>query len=236
MKTLAAVITVFALSACSHRVYSPPSQAFGIGPVHAMAPGQRTFDVEVASHSQIFDPAVRSAAGRYNHSVGNNTEVSAEGTLFGVEGAGSSPENRNFAAGRVGARNSPGEDAAVFAGVGGGYAPAGGPFATLDGGVTLGIHNCVLVPVVQLSGFVSQPLDPEPIDVTEQANQMTYDTPSRTFGGQVRGGLRLSLDHDACRRGEASSWLYTGLDYTNIRDDDSSDEMFGLGLGLTVPL
>lgn len=235
MKTLAAVM-VFALGACSQRVYSPPSQAFGLGPVTSLAPGQRTLDVELANHSQVFDPGLRSGAARYTQNIDERTDAQFEGTVFNLEGGGNSTENRNVYAGRAGVRNSPGEDLALFAGAGGGYSPAGGSFATLDAGLSVGIHNCVLVPVMQASGFVSQPLDPHPIDVSDSSMTTTYDTPSRTVGGTIRGGLRLSLTPSACRKGEPGSWLYGGIDVTGVRDDDSADELIGIGLGLSVPL
>lgn len=240
MKTLAAV-SVFALgcaAGCSQRVYSPPSQAFSVGPVTSLPQGGRTLDVEVATHSQIFDPGLVSGAARYAHNIGDRTEVTAEGTAFRLADTGPSNENRNIYAGRAGVRNSPGEDLSIFAGAGGGYAPAGGSFGTLDAGVSFGVHNCYVVPVATFAGFVSQPLDPRPIDVTSdsQAMMRTYDTPSRTVGGTARGGLRIGLTPSACKRGEAGSWIYGGIDVTTVADDDTTDSLLGIGLGVSVPL
>jgi hypothetical protein len=227
MKTLAAV-TAVVLTACSQRVYSPPSQAFGLGPVTAMSEGAQTLDVELASHSQIFDPALRSGGARLTRGIGGRTEVTGEGTAYSVAG-------RNIYAGRAGVRTSPGEDLALFAGAGGGYAPVAGGFTTLDAGAAVGIHNCVLVPVVQGSAFVSQPIAPRAVDVSDD-DIMVTDTPATTWGATVRGGLRLSLSPSACRRGEPGSWVYAGFDITGVRDHDSDDSLFGVGLGLSIPL
>jgi len=228
MKTLAAV-TVFALSACSQRVYSPPAQAFAVGPVTSLPEGTSTLDVELATHSQLFDPGLQSAAGRYARNIGDRTDVTAEGTAFTLQG-------HNIYAGRGGVRTSPGDDLSFFAGAGGGYAPTGGPFASVDAGVSFGIDNCYVVPVMTFAGFVSQPLDPRPIDVTVDPKYMTYDTPSRTVGGTARGGLRVDLTPSSCRRGEPGSWVYAGLDVTTVADEDTTDSLMGFGVGLSVPL
>ncbi len=227
MKTLAA-ITAIVLVGCSHRVYSPPSQAFGLGPVTAISEGAQTVDVELASHAQIFDPALLSGAARLTHGVGRRTEVTGEGTAYSVEG-------RQIYAGRAGVRHSPGEDLALFAGAGGGYAPIAGGFTSLDAGLSVGIHNCVLVPVLQGSAFVSQPIAPRAVDVSD-SDVMQTDTPATTFGATVRGGLRLSLTPSECRRGEPGTWLYAGFDVTGVKDHDSEDSLVGLGIGLSVPL
>jgi hypothetical protein len=232
MKTLAAV-TVFALTACSQRVYSPPTQAFAVGPVTALPAGGSTLDVELATHSQLFDPGLHSAAGRYARSIGDRTEVTAEGTAFTLEGSGT---RSNIYAGRGGVRTSPGDDLSFFAGAGGGYAPIGGSFASLDAGVSFGIDNCYVVPVMTFAGFVSQPLDPRPIDVTVDPKEMTYDTPSRTVGGTARGGLRVDLTPSSCKRGEAGTWIYGGLDVTTVVDKDTTDSLMGFGVGVSVPL
>lgn len=235
MKTLAAV-TVFALAGCSQRVYSPPTQAFGLGPVTAMPAGAKSLDIELAGHSQLFDPSLQSGAARYSQDVGSRTAVTFEGTAYELDGGGgASKASRQIYAGRAGVRTSPGDDLAVFAGAGGGYAPAGGPFTALDAGMSVGIHNCVLVPVVQGSAFVSQPIAPRPIDVSVD-DTMTTDTPSRTLGATVRAGLRLSLTPAACRRGEPGGWFYAGADFTGVSDEDSSDSLMGVGLGFSIPL
>jgi hypothetical protein len=44
------------------------------------------------------------------------------------------------------------------------------------------------------------------------------------------------LTPSACRRGEPSTWVYAGMDYTALRDTDSEDELFGAGLGVSVGL
>jgi hypothetical protein len=89
--------------------------------------------------------------------------------------------------------------------------------------------------VVQGSAFVSQPIAPRAVDVSDD-DIMVTDTPATTWGATVRGGLRLSLSPSACRRGEPGSWVYAGFDITGVRDHDSDDSLFGVGLGLSIPL
>lgn len=235
MRPIATVLLVAA--GCSQRVYSPPAQAFSLAPIHALPENQRALDVEVSTHSEIFDPPVYTGAGRLRTGVGDNTEVSVEGTAFSVDDTGPSGAPRTIYAGRAGVRTNPSASAVtLFAGGGAGFAPAGGLFTALDAGLALGFENCVLVPVMQASGFVSQPLAPRPIDVTTDPAHMTYDTPARTVGGVVRGGLRLSLSPSACRRGEQASWLYAGFGMTAVADHDSRGALLGAGLGVQVPL
>lgn len=109
-----AAVTVLLLAGCSQRVYSPPSQAFGIGPVTSIRDGAQTLDLEFASHAQVFDPGLRSGGARLTHGIGDRTEVSVEGTALGLERSGASTANGNIYAGRAGVRHSPGEDLSVW--------------------------------------------------------------------------------------------------------------------------
>ena len=115
--------------------------------------------LEVSTHSQIFDPAVLALDGRWHAGLGDNAEASIEGTAHRLDDTGPSDADRSFYSGRAGVRTNPGKSgAAFFAGAGGGYAPAGGGFASADSGLAIGYDNCTVVPVMQASAFISQPL------------------------------------------------------------------------------
>lgn len=225
-------------TACSQQVYSPPTQTLPLGPVAAPPAGRRALDLELSHHAQIFDPAVNSGAARVRVGVGGDAEASAEGMAAVVEETGASEASRWFAAGRAGVRINPGNpNVSLSAGLGGGYAPAGGPFAAADAGIALAIHNCILVPTVATSGFASAPLDPRPIDVTEGDDDMRkFDQPRRTLGAAVRVGLRLPLSRSACLAGGSAPWLAAGLSSVWLTDGDSNAQIPGIGLGIEIPL
>ena len=233
---LAAVALLLA-AACSQRVYSPPSQLFAVTPIAALPEAKQALDIDLSSHADIFDPALHAGAGRLRHGLGDNTEASVEGTVAALADNGPSTANRSLYTGRAGIRTNPGAGAITFfAGAGGGYAPSGGTFAALDAGVVVGIPNCTFVPTFQASGYVSEPLDPRPIDVTDDARYPEYDTPTRTVGGVLRGGVRISLAPSLCRRGEQAPWLVAGVGVTKMMDADSEASIPGAGIGIEIPL
>lgn len=224
-------------TACSQQVYSPPSQTFSVHPLSSLPEGRQALDVEVSRHAQIFDPSIDTGAARLRTGIGDNTEIAVEGTVLGVDDHGPSRASRSLYTGRVGLSTTPGAGGhSIFAGLGGGYAPAGGTFAAADAGIAVGYHNCTLVPVLQGSGFVSVPLAARPVDVTTDDAEMTFDTPRRTAGGVVRGGLRLSLAPSACRRGEQASWVNAGIGFTHLSDGEHSATLIGVGVGIEIPL
>jgi len=226
------------LTACTQHLYSPPTQAYALAPVHALPGGSRALDLEGSSHSQIFDPAFEAGSARLRTGLGEDAELSVEGMLGAVADGGPSTADRHVYAGRTAARFNPGHGAISFTtGLGGGYAPAGGSFAALDGGISIGYDNCTLVPIGSVSGFVSQPLSARPVDVTIPDDRSSvYATARRTVGNVVRGGLRLSLSPSACRAGHQVPWLTAGLDVTTLVDATSHAELVGLGVGIELPL
>jgi hypothetical protein len=219
-------------------VYSPPSQAFAVTPIRVLAPGQSSVAAEVSEHAAIFDPAVRAFDARYRAGVGANTEMTIEGAAHTVDDHGPSMADRSFYSARAGVRTNPERGAVtLFAGGGGGFANAGGGFVSVDGGAAIGYENCYVVPVFQISGFVSQPLDPRPIDVTTDIEKpRKYDTPATTAGAAARGGLRVSLSPARCHQGEQIPWLTLGLGMTSFTDHDSHAIMTGAGVGIEFPL
>ena len=194
--------------------------------------GQTALDLEVSTHSQIFDPAVLALGGRWHAGLGDNAEASIEGTAHRVDDTGPSDADRSFYSGRAGIRTNPGKSgAAFFAGAGGGYAPAGGGFASADSGLAIGYDNCTVVPVMQASAFISQPLQARAIDVSD-GDESASDTPKRTIGGVLRAGLRFSLSPSRCRAGEQVPWITLGFGSTTLADVDDSATLLGAGVGI----
>jgi len=231
------VAVVLLAAGCSKHIYSPPSQLFAVTPIAALPESKQSLEIDFARHAQIFDPPVDTGSARLRAGVGDNTEVSIEGAAAAVRDEGPSPADRTFYTGRAGVRTNPGTGAiTLFAGAGGGYAAAGGTFASADAGLAIGYVNCVLVPTFQASAYVSEPLDPRPIDVTTNDQPGPLVTPSRTIGGVLRAGLRLSLSPSACRRGEQVPWLVAGIGVTSMTDGTEDAEIPGAGIGIEIPL
>jgi hypothetical protein len=208
-----------------------------VTPIAALPEHEQALDIDVSRHAQIFDPPVDAGAARIRFGVGDNTEMSAEGTAAALRADAPSNASRTFYTGRVGVRSNPGRSPfTFFGGAGGGFAEAGGTFVAADAGLAIGYENCVLVPSFQASAYVSNPLDPRPIDVTVDVKDPTFDTPSTTVGGVLRAGVRLSLSPSACRRGESSTWLVAGFGVTKMMDRDSDAAIAGLGIGLQIPI
>ncbi len=233
------IVIALLATACSQHVYSPPTQAFALEPIAALPDGRQAVDLELSRSAQVFDPAIDAGALRLRSGVGNNTELSVEGTSFTVQDTGPSTANRTFYAGRAGVRINPDRGALSFTGgVGGGYSAAGGTFAAVDAGAAIGYQNCVLVPSAQISGYASAPMgDARPVDVsTNSDDPPVYSTPQRTLGVELRAGLRLALDRDTCRHGQPTTWLSAGAGTTTMVDATTHGTLMTLGLGLSVPL
>ena len=229
---------LFATAACSQHVYSPPTQAYSLAPVTTLGPNVKALDLDGSTHSQIFDPGIETGTGRLRAGIGNDAEISVEGTAAHVSDSGPSTANRDFYAGRTGVRIDPGHGPISFnAGIGGGFSPSAGTFAAIDGGVAIGYDNCYVVPIASLSTFVSQPLAARPVDVSiESDHAPMYSTPTRTGGSTLRGGLRISLSPETCHAGQQAPWITAGFDMTTLVDATSHAGLFGAGVGLTIPL
>jgi hypothetical protein len=234
MKLAALLLTA---TGCSQHLYSPPTQAFALAPVHTLGAADQAVDLDASTHSQIFDPGFDAGSARLRTGIGNDSEVSVEGMAATVDDGGPSTANRSVYAGRAAVRVDPNRGPISFnAGIGGGFAPAAGSFAAIDGGISIGYDNCYIVPVAAVSTFVSQPLAARSVDVSVDDTKPMYSTPHRTAGGTFRGGLRISLSPSSCHAGHEAPWLTAGFDVTSLVDASSHAELLGVGAGVTIPL
>ncbi len=230
LKLAAVLAGLAAVTACSQHVYSPPTQAYALAPVTTLATGSKALDLEASSHTQIFDPGVGAASARLRTGLGDDLELSGESMVASIA-------NVDFYTARAAMRVNPHHGAVSFGtGVGGGYAPKGGSFVALDAGVSIGYDNCYLVPVAAASAYVSQPIVARPIEVTDDPMRPTFSTAHRTVGSVVRVGLRLSLSPERCRAGKEVPWITAGFDQTTMVDATDNAELFGFGVGFSMPL
>lgn len=235
---LGALATALPSTGCSQHVFSPPAQAFSGNGIRSLDDGQRAVDLEVSRHAEIFDPDILSGGARFRTGIGDHSEASLEGSVYGVEDGGPSKADRRIYAGRAGVRTNPKAGPfAIFGGIGGGYAPSGGSFVTADGGISVGYVNCYVTPMASASAFVSNPVGARPVDVSESDDHMAVTSTARfTVGSVIRVGLRIAMSPSRCRAGKQIPWLTTGIDVTTMVDRTSDSTLGGLGLGLEIPL
>lgn len=231
------IVVLVTCAACSQHLYSPPTQAYTLAPVATLAPADKALDVDLSTHSQIFDPGYDQASGRLRYGITPAAELSIEGAAATIEGS-IGPSNHEIYSSRAGVRWQPGKGPlSLNAGFGGGFAPAAGYFAAIDTGAQIGFDNCYFVPIAAVSTFVSQPLQAKAVAVGETDTGMTtYSTPRRTAGGTVRFGARLPMLHADCRAGKSVPTVSVGIDLSSVVDASDHAEMLGVGIGVTVPL
>ncbi|MFT3692141.1 MAG: hypothetical protein QM831_03305 [Kofleriaceae bacterium] len=234
---------LIALSACSQHLYSPPTQAFALAPVNTLAPTDKALDVDLSTHSQIFDPGYDQGTGRLRYGITPTAELSIEGAAATVEGS-IGPANHEVYSTRAGVRWQPSKGPlSLNAGFGGGFAPAAGTFAAVDAGAQIGYDNCYFVPLAAVSTFISQPLQAKAVDVGDDGVSVdgmppseVYSTPHRTGGGTIRFGARIPMLHADCHAGKQVPTFTAGFDVTSVVDSTEHAEMMGVGIGITLPL
>lgn len=223
-----------AVTACSREVYSPPSQLFAMPAARALRQGETTASATAAHQGTLFDPSLNITELGLRH--GLTDEFDIEGSAgYAVVSGGEAPNlDPRLITGRVGVIANPKRGPFTFrGGVGGGHNPSVGNFAAVDVGVAAAYHNCVLTPLVGVSGFVSNPLDPHAVNVAS-ASDHTVDmkTPYTTVGWTVSSSLGVQLDRASCRQGKAGTTLSLGFNASEITNGNASDAWAGMGLRL----
>ncbi len=115
-------------------------------------------------------------------------------------------------------------------GVGGGTSAAG-TFVSPDVGVIGAYENPYVVPFVSVDGFVSVPLDPQPVDVssdTQDPGTNVY-TVKTTWGATLAGGVKVPI-----HLGQMTVAPYVGGSYRLLTDRDKGTQARSLNAGLDV--
>ncbi len=222
--TLAPILLL--VGACNHNVYTPPARAFAITSPQVLADGQTTVRANVSSSSQLFGPEIVAGSAGMRRGMSNNLELVADTSFAQVVEASAAGTNRNITMGRIGGKAHPTEshNLAVTAGVGGGYAPASGAYASADVGAVVGFENRYLIPFASVGAFASVPLDPKEVNTTQPGDsEQRLDTPEKTLGLTIGVGLKIPLQTAA---------LLLGMTWVQVRDDDSQDEFMTIGAGV----
>ncbi len=104
----------------------------------------------------------------------------------------------------------------------------GGPFVSPDAGAVLAWENPYLVPFTSINGFVSEPIDARPVDVSthEEGVGTNIQTASTTWGATVTGGLKVPISV-----GRSTVAPMVGMSHSLISDGAKESRVTGLSVG-----
>lgn len=249
-----------AAGGCSYQLVSPPARMVNLESAKTVAPGETVGGLHGAAYTGIFDPAAVVTNAGVRRGIADDLEIDGDLSWARLSYDGFPDIDRNIYAARVGAKLSNHQGfAALFGGVGGGFAPAAGGFTAADAGVVMSLPNCYLVPFGNAMMFGSLPIAARQVDFRNADGTIhSSDKADPTYGFGFGAGLEIPLSHDRCRAGLTSPRLQLGaaLDVlipsdgpivttTTTQSDGSTTTttdsrggrhgMMGLAIGVEVP-
>jgi|GEM_PF-1199391 hypothetical protein len=203
---------------CSYQLVSPPARMVNLESAKTAAPGETVAGLHGAAYTGIFDPAVAIANASVRRGIADDVEVDGDLSWGRLSYDGYPDINRNVYAARVGAKMSnAGGWAAVFGGLGGGFAPAAGGFSAVDVGGTLSYPNCYVVPFANAMVFGSAPIGARQVDFRNADGSVHYsDKADPTYGFGWGAGLEIPLSRGRCRSGLTSPRLQLGVSLNEL--------------------
>jgi len=199
-----------------------------LSPAKTPVAGHGDVQVDGNASGEVMGPAIVGGNIRYRHGI--TDQLALTGDLgFARAQNGDNFDGEPWAAlGRAGVQRSTelneDLDGALFAGVGGGYAPAAAGWLSADTGVVVTGDNRHVRPVVVLDAYASQPFATKVFAVDDEMLRMP-----RTFGVQGVVGFELGPKRSAVLIGMAVSRLWAVA--TDVQDAQS-ETFFGLGGGV----
>jgi hypothetical protein len=238
VKRLIFVICLIALAhalvGCNAHVYSPPARVAPMESSKPVARGQTSGGVAAGTGSAIFGVETHNATARVRHGVTDHSELGVDANLMVVDDSEAAAEvNPYIWSARVGGKWAPQplqDHLGLVYGVGGGTS-AGGQFISPDVGVVAAFENPYLVPFVSANGFVSEPINAQPVDVSnkDQGEGTKVMTAKTTWGATFAGGLKWPIVV-----GGSTVAPIVGLSHTLVTDGDEDTEVTGLSVGADV--
>ncbi len=234
-----ALLTVLATSlvavACTPHAYTPSARPLPLSTAQAPARGESDVQLDGNATGEVLGPGIFGGNVRYRRGVRDDLAVVGDLGLLRVDGDNHG-QNPYAGTARVGVQvHAPANDdlhAAAFAGVGGGFAPTAGGYASADvGGMLTGTHRYVR-PIFLLDLYASEPLGEKPF-IANQDNLGTSDSMRtvelpRTVGVQGLLGFDLGRRDRSVMLGLAIAQLHT---FANDVQEARSQTFFGLGGG-----
>ena len=221
------VIASVFITGCSTRAFTPPARPMPLSPAQTPKTGEYDVQVDGNANGAVFGPTLYTGNLRYRHGLSDQLSIVGDVGYARAEGHTADHLDPNAGTARVGGQLSAPAideiDAAVFAGVGGGYAPAAGGWGSVDvGGTLTGTHRYVR-PMLVVNGYVSEPFATKVFTVTSEMLRLP-----RTFGAQGLVGLDLGPRDRAVLIGLAAAFLH-GI-ATDVHEAEQ-DVFIGLGGG-----
>ncbi|AKF09818.1 hypothetical protein [Sandaracinus amylolyticus] len=227
MTRIVFALSTLALVGCTPFALSPPARTLPLESSATLEEGQASVQI-AGSYIDAIDVRGGSGSVRGRVGVASQIELQAEGTIAHLDyGDERSPL---LGAGRMGVKFAPIESVGLVAGVGAG-GHSYGPFVAPDIGVIFAYENPYVVPWGAARAFVSLPVDPSTVRVTQPDGDTveTFDlTPPSTAGWQLSTGIRIPVVIDAeldrPRRGSRVD-IHLGVAYSRLHGLEGGDEI-----------
>lgn len=222
------------LVGCNAHVYSPPARVAPLESAKPVAQGKTSAGVSAGTGSAIFGVETINATAKVRRGVTEHSEVGVDANVMRVDDSEAAADiNPYIVSARVGGKWAPEplrDHLGLVYGVGGGTS-TGGQFVSPDVGVVAAFQNRYLVPFASANGFVSEPINAQPVDVSnkDQGEGTKVMSASRTWGVTFAGGVKWPIT-------VAGSTVapIVGLSHTLVTDGDEDTEVTGLSVGADV--
>lgn len=219
---------------CNAHVYSPPAR---IAPHEASKPvsqGETSGGVAVSAADEFFGIRSENATLRLRHGVSEHSEMGMDVNLTVLDDSEAAADLSPYIwSARAGGKWAPeplGDYMSLIYGVGGGTSE-GGQFISPDLGVVAAFENRYLVPYFSVNGFVSEPIDAHPVDVSTKDEGLGTHVMSAktTWGATFAGGVKWPI-----RVADSTIAPILGLNHTEMTDGDETASFLGLSLGVDM--
>jgi hypothetical protein len=228
------VATATTLMGCNAHVYSPPARIAPMESSKPVAEGTTSGGVSGGSQGELFGPETLSATAKVRHGVTEHSEVGVDANFMVVDDSQAAADiDPTIWSARVGGKWAPdplGDYVSLIYGVGGGSSE-GGQFVSPDVGVVMAYENPYVVPFVSVDGYVSEPINAQPVDVSlnEDGVGTNIQTASRTWGATFAGGLEVPI-----QVGGSTISPFLGLHRTVLTDGEDNADVLGANLGVDM--
>lgn len=230
------------LSACSVRVYSPPTGSFPVESSATLGQGRTSVRGDIFWGGALFGPPVDSYRLSAARGLTDTVDVSLAPALTRILGARRGDENHYIGALRAGIKYAPVRHFAVVGGLGAGGSE-GGSFLSPDLGFVAAYENPYAIPFFTLRGLLSAPLrakvarfttddDADRSDEDDQRDVYAI-APRFTWGYQSGAGLRVPLLHGDAHQVTPALACALGLTSLYDRRQGTKNSTYG-GLSCAV--
>ena len=177
--TLESIVVLAAASSCTPTPYAPPARFAQTDTAVMPAQGKTDVQGDLGVTAALFGPAFQHADGRVRFGATSRMVIETEGGAMQLDRS-SDTQRRDGYAGRVGVvqhgRDRPGGmRRSVFGGVGGGFAPAAGTWASIDGGGGIAGSHRWARPFLSGDLAYNRPLARRTFSVADDGNETSTD-------------------------------------------------------------